>query len=188
VVSYQGISRQDQQSTQPRVTRLTHDVLDIAAHVAQWPAPRKPKLEVGQMAPPIKPVAWVNQQGAIAPPKLEGKILLIDFWGIWCGPCVAELPEVQEAAKHFANSDLAIVGCHDSSGTVDSLTAFATRKGLSYPLAIDSQGPGFGAAFAAYDVNGIPTAIVVDRKGHVAFRGRFNEALEFANRLLKQTQ
>lgn len=187
VVSYQGISRQDQQSTQPRVSRLPHDVLDIAAHVAQWPAPRTPKLQIGQTAPPMKPVAWVNQQGQVDAPKLEGKILLIDFWGISCGPCVAELPEVQEAAKHFTDSDLTIIGWHDSSGTVESLKEFATKKGLTYPLAIDARGPGFGAAFAAYDVNGIPTAIVVDRKGLVAFRGRFKEALEVANRLLQQT-
>ncbi len=188
VVSYRGIPREEHHlHHRPRVTRLSAHVPDIAAHVSEWSAPRVPKLKVGAMAPPLNPPFWVNQQGRANAPSLEGKVVLIDFWGISCGPCQAELAEVSAAAKQFAMTDLVILGMHDSSTDVETLVAFAKEKDLTYLLAIDAPSPeNFGKSFVAYDIWGIPSAVVINRQGQVAFKGCFLEALEFAHQLLKR--
>jgi len=120
---------------------------------------------------------------------LDGKVVLVDFWGITCGPCVAELPDVREAVEHFAGTDLVVVGLHDSSGTLKEVAEFAAKRGISYPLAIDhpaKEEGWFGATFAAYGVRGIPAAAVIDRGGKVVFVGRFPDALARAAALLKE--
>jgi peroxiredoxin len=101
---------------------------------------------------------------------------------------VVELPEIQAAADHFADKkDLVFIGVHDSGATADQVAAFARKRGITYRLAVDrpeGEEGWFGATFKEYGVRGIPTAAVIDRKGNVAYVGRFPEALKEAARLL----
>lgn len=94
----------------------TGPVVDVVAYadaIAERRRPAAPpKVAEGDIAPRLQLAAWVNG----APPKLEGKVVLIDFWGGTCGPCVAALPQVREAARHFAGTDLVVVGLNDSGG------------------------------------------------------------------------
>ena len=149
----------------------------------------EPVLKAGQPAPPIKPASWLDRNGPTDPPDLAGKVVLVDFWGITCGPCVAELPEVQAAADHFAarSKDFVLIGLHDSGGTAEQVAEFARKRGLTFRLAVDrpaDEDGWFGATFKDYGVRGIPAAAVIDRQGKVAFVGRFPEALQKAADLL----
>jgi protocatechuate 3,4-dioxygenase beta subunit/peroxiredoxin len=128
---------------------------------------------LGQEAPALNAVAWVNS-GPRTLRDLRGKVVLIDFWGIGCGPCVAALPGVQRAAEQFASKGAVIIGLHDSSATLKQLREFAEGKKLTYPLAIDAaddQGPSFGKTFHHYGIQGIPSVAVIDRDGKVAYLG-----------------
>lgn len=128
---------------------------------------------LGKEAPPLNAVAWVNSKSRTLA-ELRGKVVLIDFWGIGCGPCVAALPGVQRAAEQFTSKGAVIIGLHDSSATTKQLREFAEGKKLTYPLAIDApddQGPSFGKTFRQYGIQGIPTVAVIDRDGKVAYLG-----------------
>ncbi len=166
------------------VTDVVTRADEIAATWKRFVPPVKP----GDQAPAIEPIVWLNRSGRIEAPNLKGKVVLVDFWGMTCGPCVAELPEVREAAERFAGTDLAIIGLHESSGTVEEVAQFAAKRGMTYPLAIDrasKESGWFGAAFAAYGIRGIPSAAVLDRQGRIVFVGQFHEAIERAAALLK---
>jgi peroxiredoxin len=166
-------------------------VTDVVAYAEKVAAtlrrPDPPRIKEGDTSPALQPAAWLDQNGEAAPPDLKGKIVLIDFWGITCGPCVAQLPEVREAVRHFAGTDLVIVGLHERSGTVAEVAEFARKRGLAYPLAIDRDDPktrGFGPTFADYGIHAIPSAVVLDRAGHVVYVGTFERALARAAALV----
>ncbi len=171
---------------------LRAQVTDVVTQADEIAATRKrfvPPVKAGDRAPAIDATVWLNQSGKTDPPKLEGKVVLVEFWGITCGPCVGQLPEVREAVEHFAGTDLVIIGLHDSSGTLKELAEFAAKRGITYQLAIDRESKEsgwFGVTFAAYGIRGIPSAAVLDRDGKVAFVGDFREAIEKAAALLKK--
>jgi thiol-disulfide isomerase/thioredoxin len=152
----------------------------------RWSAPVK----VGQPAPPIEPAAWVDRAGRTDPPDVVGKVVLVHFWAISCFGCRTDLPEVQAAAKHFADEGegLVIIGLHEVGAAPDQVARLARERGLTYRLAVDrpaaEEDAWFGETFRDYGVRGTHTAAVIDRKGHVAFVGRFPEALKEAAKLL----
>ncbi len=183
--------REGRDDTYRGVTR--RPVTDVVAYADADPRrfrPFVPPIKVGDLAPAIDPLIWLDPVNNapfpdLAVPDLAGKVVLIDFWGIDCGFCIAQMPAVREAAEHFATKGLVLIGLHDSSGKPGNVLDFASKRGLTWPLAIDRPGEGFGATFAAYGVRSIPHAAVLDRQGRLAFIGRFPEALAKAADLLK---
>jgi peroxiredoxin len=140
-------------------------------------ADERPKEEfeklLGREAPPLQAFAWVNSSPRTMR-QLRGKVVLIDFWGIGCGPCVASLPGVQRAADQFKSKGVVVIGLHDSGAMPAKLREFAKQHKLTYPLAIDApdgQNLSFGKTFRQYTVQGIPAVAVIDRQGIVAYLG-----------------
>ena len=167
------------------------DVIAYADGMSSKNRQIEPVLKPGQKAPALQPANWLDRDGPTDPPNLAGKVILVDFWGITCGPCVGQLPDVQAAADHFASKgdQLVLIGLHESGATRDHVAAFARTRSITYPLAIDraaDEDGWFGATFKAYGVRGIPSAAVIDRQGNVVFVGRFNEALQQAATLLEK--
>ena len=164
-------------------------ITDIVAYADADPRrthPFVPPVRVGQPAPAIRPQAWLDRNGEVQAPSLAGRVVLVDFWGIDCGFCVAQLPEVREAAGHFAGKGLVLLGLHDSFAEPGEVAEFAARRGLSWTMAVDRPGDGFGATFAAYGVRSIPAAAVLDREGRLAFLGDFRGAVAKAASLLDE--
>ncbi len=179
--------REGRDDTYRGVTRWP--VTDVVAHADADPRrfrPFVPPVQVGDVAPALDPPVWLDRAGRTAAPPLEGQVVLVDFWGIDCGFCVVQLPEVREAVEHFAGKGLVLVSLHDSSGTVEQVAAFARKRDVTWPIAIDRPGEGFGATFAAYGVRAIPRAAVIDRHGRLAFLGEFKGALIKAASLLAE--
>ena len=115
--------------------------------------------------------------------------MLIDFWGITCGFCVAQLDEVRAAHKHLAGDDFLLIGVHDSDGTVDEVASFARERNLDYQLAIDSEASAegwFGATTQAFGVRGIPQAAVIDRDGNIIYLGSFDQSLAHVERAIAE--
>lgn len=176
----------------PYTTTLRGPVTDFAAYLQRHPR-HTPKIEqqvhYGRPAPEIKPVNWMTREGVSSPPDTKGKVVLIEFWGTHCGPCISQLPEVRTAARYYADQPFVLIGMHDSHTSVAELQKFAQKEELDFQLAIDrpSTRKGFfGETIRNFNVRGIPSAAVIDQQGNVAYVGYFSEALKTVDRLLKE--
>jgi len=105
-------------------------------------------------------------EGAVPTTATPGKILLIDFFGTWCPPCIAELPEIVRVRAGLQNRrdiEFVVVGTNAGGDTPERLRAFARRQHVTLPLAFD-QGK---KAHAAFGLSGFPGIVVIDRAGRV---------------------
>ncbi|MGV3613966.1 MAG: carboxypeptidase regulatory-like domain-containing protein [Fimbriimonas sp.] len=143
-------------------------------------------IAVGAAAPELEVTDWENAKPTTLQ-ALRGKVVVIDFWAIWCGPCREGLPKVNALAAKYKDANVAVIGLHDSSTWPKELKEFATKNAMTYPLAIDREADkGFGKTATRYGVSGIPTLVVIDPTGKVASVSHDVETAEATvERLLK---
>jgi Peroxiredoxin len=110
--------------------------------------------------------------------KYKGKVVLIDFWATWCGPCVAELPHVLEAYEKHHKNGFEIIGISlDSSKT--KLDTFVKDKKMTWPQYFDGKGWENELA-QKYGINSIPATYLIDREGKIIATDLRGDALEKA--------
>lgn len=96
---------------------------------------------------------------------LKGKVVLVDFWATWCGPCVRELPNVLAAYKKYHDKGFEIVGI-SLDDTRHDLEKFVTKRQMSWPQYYDGGGWDTKISRRFY-ITSIPTMWLLDREGKV---------------------
>ena len=98
--------------------------------------------------------------------QLKGKVVVLDFWATWCGPCVMEIPGYIQLQKKYGQDGLVIVGASVDEGGPAAVKPFASKHGINYTLVMadDDVVSAFGG------VEGIPTTFLIDRSGQIRDR------------------
>lgn len=146
---------------------------------AEWRDGRRPDLRVhwdaleGRPAPPLEGVTHWLQSAGRNWSDFRGKVVLIDMWATWCGPCIRGIPELQKLYKQYAGQGLVVLGIHSSRG-VEKMKPFVERRELPYSFAAD-MGQKFGTRLG---VKFIPCYFAVDRNGIMRIAGAERSKLE----------
>lgn len=115
---------------------------------------------------------------SIAAYKGKGKVVLLDFWATWCGPCVAELPNVLETYKKHHGDGFEIIGISLDQER-EKLTSFIKQKGMTWPQFFDGKGWENELA-QKYGIQSIPATFLLDGEGKIIAKDLRGEALENA--------
>lgn len=91
----------------------------------------------------------------------EAKVTMVNLWATWCGPCVYELPELQQLSEDYAEKGFRIIGIYDYSSTDDEVRTLMDSSGLTYTMARYSD------AFYPLESGYVPTTYFVDGEGRI---------------------
>lgn len=125
--------------------------------------------ELGDKAAKLSIGKWIKGE---AVDVTDGKnIYVVEFWATWCPPCRASIPHLTKLQKKFADKGVVFVGISDEDE--DTVTPFVNKMGkdMDYRVAIDQNDKTSKAYMAAYGINGIPHAFVVDKSGRIIWHG-----------------
>lgn len=110
-------------------------------------------------------------EGEVHLAGLENKVVILDFWATWCGPCVSAFPYFQEVADHFAdNPDVVFLAVNTWEGDLDDeryekVNEFIDENEYTFTVLMDED-----EVVSDFEVRGIPTRITIGREGNIRFR------------------
>ncbi len=95
--------------------------------------------------------------------EAKGKVVLLDFWATWCGPCLQAMPQVEAVAEEFKDRGVQLVAVNLQEDP-KQITAMLERHKMHPTVALDRD----GAVAQKYEANAIPQTVIIDREGKVA--------------------
>lgn len=117
-------------------------------------------------ASPVPSPAWElkGMDGKLVKSSdFAGKVVILDFWATWCGPCRMEIPGFIELQKQYADKGLVVVGVSLDQEGVSAVKPFMEKMGINYPIVLGDE-----AVVSAFGgVEGIPTTFIIDRSGQI---------------------
>lgn len=108
----------------------------------------------------------------------KGKLVYMDFWASWCGPCRKSLPILNEIRSKYSSQGFEVVAVNIDEKLADALK-FLDKYPVDYPVLLDPK----GSLAEAYQLQGMPTAYLIDEKGaiiykHVGFKTEDRKKIE----------
>jgi thiol-disulfide isomerase/thioredoxin len=97
--------------------------------------------------------------------QLKGKVVLLDFWATWCGPCRESIPHLIQLYKDYRGSGFELVGMNVDKGDVEVVRRFIKSMDIPYPIVATSED-----VLRSYRVTGIPATFLIDKEGKIRER------------------
>jgi len=132
---------------------------------------------IGESAPALSVKTWINVR-PVALEKLRGRVILLEFWATWCKPCQEMFPKLKKLHQQAGWRGLEVIALTRHymayGGTEESMQeelrlmrAMVTEHGLSFPVGVAPD----ERMQTIYGANGLPTCVLIDRKGVVRYAG-----------------
>jgi thiol-disulfide isomerase/thioredoxin len=123
---------------------------------------------------PFAPFRFANLDGGTFDSRSAvGKVMVVNFWGTWCGPCRREMPDLERLFQRFRSDTAVVIVTVDKDEDPQLARDYVRKEGLTLPVLVDD---GYAAA---QGLHGAPHTWVIDRNGGIAFTGSGVGGLEF---------
>jgi len=133
------------------------------------PRHRQPTPEVGTLAPEISAKEWLNNPNVPTLASMRGKVVLVEFWATWCGPCVQGIPHLNDVQNKYADKGFTLLSFTEQSRR--GIEEFAKLYKMTYAVGLESQD-----TFDRYGVTTIPQAFLLDKSGKIIWEGNSGDA------------
>ena len=101
---------------------------------------------------------------AISLSSLRGKVVFLNVWATWCGPCREEMPSIEKLYEEFSqNPDFVVLAVSQDSEGRGAVDSYVRRNGFKFNVLLDPR----NQVGDAYDVSGIPETFIIDRNGRI---------------------
>jgi peroxiredoxin len=94
--------------------------------------------------------------------ELRGRVVLVNFWATWCGPCKIEMPHLNRLYEKYKGAGFVLLGVNIDEDPKQAI-ALATRMGLKFPVLLDTD----KTVSRLYDLGSMPATVLIDREGRV---------------------
>ena len=95
--------------------------------------------------------------------NFKGKVIFLNFWATWCGPCKEEMPSMETLWQWYKGKDFLLLGISVDYGGVKTVKEYIERQRYTFRVLIDSR----SKTLDLYEVKAIPTTLMIDRKGQI---------------------
>ena len=119
----------------------------------------------------------------------KGKVIFVNFWATWCGPCKAELPDIQQLYEKYKDSDdVAVIGVaapdYGQEGSEEEIKTFLKEHNITYPVLMDRN----QSLFYGYGINAYPTTFMITADGEVYGAVRGQITYDIMEDIIRQTK
>lgn len=153
----------DLKLNEPSFTFNPEDKSFLEAYQQEVPEVNKALLElVGKTLSPFTLQTFKNT--AVSSEQFKGKVVLLDFWEVWCGPCVASMPKVQELHNKYKNKGLLVYGVINETDQLEPSKLLVEKKKISFPMLIGNE-----KMKKDFHLDAVPLYVLINKEGKISF-------------------
>jgi cytochrome c biogenesis protein CcmG/thiol:disulfide interchange protein DsbE len=124
---------------------------------------------------PAPAIAINTAKGPLKLSDLKGKVVLVDFWATWCGPCKMSIPGIQKLYSQKKKDGFEVLGVAMEDDNGEGIPAFVRKMGMTYPVGMPVE----RESVQKYVDGGIPTMALVDKSGNLRWKSQgYSEEVE----------
>ena len=148
----------------PKAKEAPKEVVSLVEPAKELPKPPSPKeVEASWGNAPDFTLKKIGEGNYTLSKEAKNKVVILDFFATWCGPCKMEIPGFVELYQEYKDQGLEIVGASVDGNPPKVIPSFANKYRIDYPIVIADP-----AVVAAYGgIRGIPTTFIIDKNGNV---------------------
>ena len=120
--------------------------------------------DIGAMMPEYSATMLDGSKFDVA--SMRGKVVLLNLWATWCGPCRTEIPELQMMRQKYAARGFEIVGVSVDESGPEAVKTFVDEQKVTYPIALDPD----SKLASIFQTSVLPTSVLLDRNGRIVWK------------------